>query len=298
MSDRGTDAWRDEVLAWVAETTGLRPTGEVEQRHRAWSTVLRIPTVEGTLWLKEPAPGMAHEVPLHALIAGLAPDAVTTPLAVDDRRLLLPDHGPSVRDTDADPSDAMTAALPRYARLQRALAAHLGDLRATTVPDATPHALADRYDEAVATIGGPGDDRRALVAGWAHELDGTTAPTVDHQDLHVGNVLVDGRFADWGDAVLAHPFASLLVALGSLRRTLQVGADDPAIARPRDAYLEVFADLAPHEELRRLAETACRAAVVARALTWRRGAAGDPRFVDTPREVLALVGDPDWLAGT
>ena len=114
-------------------------------------------------------------------------------------------------------------------------------------PSPTPprSALADRYDEAVATIGGPGDDRRALVAGWAHELDGTTAPTVDHQDLHVGNVLVDGRFADWGDAVLAHPFASLLVALGSLRRTLQVGADDPAITRPRDAYLEVFADLAP-----------------------------------------------------
>src|SRR4029079_14465677 len=102
MSDRGSDTWRDEVLAWVAETTGLRPTGEVEQRHRAWSTVLRIPTVEGPLWLKEPAPGMAHEVPLHALIARLAPDAVATPLAVDDRRLLLPDHAPTARATDAD----------------------------------------------------------------------------------------------------------------------------------------------------------------------------------------------------
>ena len=56
MSDRGTDAWRDEVLAWVAETTGLRPTGEVEQRHRAWSTVLRIPTVEDRSGSRSPRP--------------------------------------------------------------------------------------------------------------------------------------------------------------------------------------------------------------------------------------------------
>ena len=241
---------------------------------------------------------MAHEVALHALLARLAPDAVATPLAHDTRRLLLPDHGPSVRDTGADPVDAMTDALPRYARVQRAVADHLEETRATHVPDATPSALTARFDEAVATIGDPGADRRALVADWAKELQDTAAPTIDHQDLHVGNVLADGRFADWGDAVLAHPFASLLVALGSLRRTLAVAQDDPAITRPLDAYLDVFADLGPPRELRRLAETACRAAVVARALTWQRAAAGDPRFVGTPREVLALVGDPDWLTGT
>jgi hypothetical protein len=98
--------------------------------------------------------------------------------------------------------------------------------------------------------------------------------------------------------VLAHPFASLLVALGSLRRTLGVAVDDPAITRPRDAYLDVFADLGARDELRNLAETACRAAVIARALTWTRGPAADPRFAHAPRETLAALGDPDWLAGT
>ncbi|GAA4937606.1 hypothetical protein EV188_103619 [Actinomycetospora succinea] len=298
MTTRGTDAWRDEVLAWVADVTGLHPTGEVTQRHRAWSTVLRVPTADGPVWLKEPAPGMASEVGLHALLARLAPDAVATPLAVDveRHRLLLPDTGPSVRDDDPDPSDALTAALPRYADLQRRAAPHLAAMRDLGVPDATPPALPARYDEALATIGGHGD--RGRVRRWSHELDGTAPSTVDHQDLHVGNVLRDGRFADWGDAVLAHPFASLLVALGSLRRTLQVSATHPAITRPRDAYLEVFGDLGTREELRARAETACRAGVIARALTWQRGAAGDPRFTDTPREVLDLVGDPDWLAGT
>lgn len=298
MTSRGTPDWRDEVLAWVADVTGLRPTGEVTQRHRAWSTVLRVPTAAGPVWLKEPTPGMAPEVGLHALLARVAPDAVATPLAVDveRHRLLLPDTGPSLRDVGDDPSAAMTVALPRYAELQRRMAPHLDAMRDLGVPDATPAALPARYGEALATIGGPGE--RARVRRWSDELAGTAPGTVDHQDLHLGNVLRDGRFADWGDAVLAHPFASLLVALGALRRTLRVATDDPAITRPRDAYLEVFDDLGTPDELRSLAETACRAGLVARALTWQRGAAGDPRFADTPREVLDLVGDPDWLAGT
>jgi hypothetical protein len=297
VSERGTAAWRDEVLAWVTEATGLHPTGDVTQRHRAWSTVLRVPTAEGPVWLKEPCAAMAHEVGLHALLARLAPDAVATPLAVDDRRLLLPDTGPSVRDTGADPSAALTEALPRYARLQRAVSPHLDAMRDLGVPDATPPVLPARYTEAVAVIGA-GEGRRVEVAGWASVLAGTVASTVDHQDLHVGNVLLDGRFADWGDAVLAHPFASLLVALGSLRRTLQVATDDPAITRPRDAYLDVFTDHAPRDELGILAATACRAAVVARTLTWQRAAGGDPRFADAPRETLASLGADDWLAGT
>ncbi|MDD7968470.1 aminoglycoside phosphotransferase family protein [Actinomycetospora lemnae] len=298
MQERGTPGWRDEVLAWIADVTGSHPTGEVTQRHRAWSTVLRVPTADGPVWLKEPVAGMAAEVGLHALLARVAPDAVATPLAVDveRHRLLLPDTGPSVRDDGTDPSAALTAALPRYADLQRRLVPHLDAMAALGVPDATPPALPARYAEAVATIGGP--DRAAEVAAWADELAGTVPSSVDHQDLHIGNVLADGRFADWGDAVLAHPFASLLVALGSVRRLLAVDTTDPALTRPRDAYLEVFTDLAPHRELVRLTRTACRAAVVARALTWTRGASADPRFAHAPAETLAALGDPDWLAGT
>ncbi|MDD7933903.1 phosphotransferase [Actinomycetospora straminea] len=298
VQERGTPGWRDEVLAWIADVTGLRPVGEVTQRHRAWSTVLRVPTADGPVWLKEPVTGMAAEVGLHALLARVAPDAVATPLAVDveRHRLLLPDTGPSVRDDGSDPSAALTAALPRYADLQRRLAPHLAAMAALGVPDATPPALPARYAEAVATIGGP--DRTAEVRAWADELAGTVPSSLDHQDLHAGNVLADGRFADWGDAVLAHPFASLLVALGSLRRRLQVTTDDVAVTRPRDAYLEVFTDVAPRDRLVHLSRVACRAAVVARALTWTRGASADPRFVDAPRETLAALGDPDWLAGT
>ncbi len=228
------------------------------------------------------------------------------PLARDDARgwLLLPDGGPTLRDAPPERVAAgVTAALPVYAALQRAVAPARREVLDAGVPDASPAALPARFEEALAATGL--DDevarRRALVAGWARELadsPGADLVTVDHQDLHPGNVLAPTaahgpRFYDWGDAVLAHPFASLLVALGGLARTLGVGPDDAAVRAARDAYLDAFADLAGRDELVRTADVACRAAVVARALTWHRavGAAGpDHPFAAAPRQTLAVVG--------
>jgi hypothetical protein len=74
------------------------------------------------------------------------------------------------------------------------------------------------------------------------------------------------RFYDWGDSVVAHPFASMLLGLGMIRLQLKVAADDPAVTRPRDAYLEVFGDLASHGELVEELELACRVGKALRAL--------------------------------
>jgi hypothetical protein len=93
------------------------------------------------------------------------------------------------------------------------------------------------------------------------------------------------RFYDWGDSVVAHPFASMLVALGFVRDQL----GDDAVSRPRDAYLEVFSDLAPHGELVAEMELACRVAKIARVLTWARAVGG---HADEPLESLgALLAD-------
>ena len=93
---------------------------------------------------------------------------------------------------------------------------------------------------------------RERFGEWCARLEGAAVgASLDHNDLHYWNVFVDGsvRFYDWGDSVVAHPFASMLLGLGMLRRQLEVGADDPAVVRPRDAYLEVFRDLASRAEL-------------------------------------------------
>ncbi|NMO91968.1 phosphotransferase [Actinomycetospora sp. TBRC 11914] len=289
-----------EVLAWA--DAHVRRTGPPEARERPWSTVLRLPTADGPVWLKATTAAARAEVGLYRVLAARTPGAVLVPIARDDRRgwLLLPDGGPTLRDGPPERvADGVAAALRVYAALQRAVAPAWAEILAAGVPDASPAALPARFTEAVAATGLDDDvpRRRALVAHWAAVLadsPGADLVTVDHQDLHPGNVLTAGpRFYDWGDAVLAHPFASLLVALGGLARTLGVGPDDPAVLAARDAYLDVFADLAGHRELVRIAEIACRAAVVARALTWHRavGAAGpDHRFADAPRTTLATLG--------
>jgi hypothetical protein len=293
------------ALAWAAEH--VRPTGPPRARERPWSTVLRLPTADGPVWLKVTTAATRAEVGLYRVLAERAPEAVLVPLARDDERgwLLLPDGGPTLRDGPPEQVAAgVAAALPVYAALQRAVAPARDEIRDAGVPDASPTALPARFEEALAATGLDDDvpRRRALVAEWAARLSvapGSDIVTVDHQDLHPGNVLAPTaahgpRFYDWGDAVLAHPFASLLVALGGLARTLGVGPDDEAVLAARDAYLDGFVDLAGHDELVRTADLACRAAVVARALTWQRavGAAGpDHRFAHAPRATLAAVGN-------
>ena len=58
-------------------------------------------------------------------------------------------------------------------------------------------------------------------------------------------------------------------------------------------------DLAPHAELVATSVTACRAAIVARALVWHRaiGDLGpDHPFADAARATLATFGDPSPFA--
>lgn len=293
-------------LAWAGAHVPV--TGPPTARERPWATVLRLPTGDGPVWLKATAPAARAEVGLYGVLAARAPEAVLVPLARDEDRgwLLLPDGGPTVRDGAPERVAAAVAdAMPVHAALQRAVVPARAEMLAAGLPDASPAVLPERLEEALAVTGLDDDvpRRRALVARWAAELDGGPGAdlvTVDHQDLHPGNVLTatdehGPRFYDWGDAVLAHPFACLLVALGGLARTLGVGPDDPAVTTARDAYLDGFADLAGHDDLVRTATVACRAAVVARALTWHRavgGAVPEHRFAGAPRATLATLGNP------
>ena len=165
--------------------------------------------------------------------------------------------------------------------------------------------MADRYVAGHGTDG----DREALarldalrptVARWCARLAAAPGPaSVDHNDLHPQNILVrrrgrldPARFYDWGDAVLAHPFASLLYALGAVQGdALGVDVQHPATRRMRDAYLGEFADLGDPDELVETVALACRVGVIARALTWDR-AVHDRRGRPGGRGRRGLVAGP------
>ena len=328
-------AWLEAARSWLDEqlaAVGLERTGFIAQPHlRPWATALRVPTSSGTVWMKACGPGTAFEVRLYGLLADVVPARVLHPIAVDPDRgwMILPDGGSPLgeRVNGVELAGELEKILPLYAQMQRELTPHASRLLALGVKDMRPAVLPRRFAEAMEAArvysGRRGAEvREALwrvdalepdVLAWREQL--ATAPglpSIDHNDLHPWNILAGGytdpdgaRFYDWGDAVVAHPFASMLVALAVARDSALGGCadDDPRLLRLRDAYLEPFSDLAPHAELVETLELACRAGKIARALTWTRAIeALDPDVIDdewakAPFETMVSLPDVSYLGG-
>jgi Ser/Thr protein kinase RdoA (MazF antagonist) len=240
---------------------------------------------------------------------------------------VLPDGGTPLAEAarGAELIDAFEAALAQYGQLQRDLAPHVDSLLELGVSDMRAAIMPARFDEALEAVAryaersGDEADRATYrrVAGlrddfvaWCDQLlSAPGASSLDHNDLHTWNVFMDAgagnaRFYDWGDCVVAHPFASMLVALGFVQlNVLEVGVDDPQVLRLRDAYLEPFSDLAPHTELVEALELACRVGKAARALTWTRALSElppedvDDQWTGAPLESMASLLDDSYLGG-
>jgi hypothetical protein len=334
-SDHGTEvwssaSWRGAAVPWLDEhlaAAGIERIGEVEQPHlRPWATVLKVPTSVGPVWLKATAPATASEVWLYDLLQRVSPDHALKPIAADLDRgwVLLPDGGASLGETlsGGELADALTRALPEYGQLQRNLAPHADELLAMGLADMRPEVMPRRFDGALATAGdyvgrlGSDEDRETLArveglretyASWCKRLAlSPVAASLDHNDLHPWNILAgtDGRarFYDFGDGVVAHPFSSMLLGLGWFPLRLGIKPEERAFLHARDAYLEVFSDVAPHAELVETLELACRVGKVARALTWERAirelAEEGAEHADAPFETMGSLLDDSYLGRT
>jgi hypothetical protein len=286
----------DGLTAWVGEWCAARGLVVREAdpvRLMPWASVVCF-ELDGdprppVLWGKAVAPPMATELDLLPVLARLAPDAVLAPLALDRGRgyLLLPDGGPTV--SDVPPGIALPewrSAVTSYPRLQHLLAPHAAELLAAGAHDLRPDAAAD----AVEVLAGRDDLhdvgaehgltdvevrrlREVAVPGAravARLLADAAIPvSIQHDDLSPSNALLDGRWLDWGDAGVAHPFASLLTLLDG---TSGRPGGPSHVAALRALYLGVWAELTgvPVDRLEREAELAVLLAPVGRALAWLR----------------------------
>jgi hypothetical protein len=281
--------WRGEAHAWIDDQLtrlGRRRTGEVEQPHaRPWSTVMLVPTDEGPVWFKAAGSGTGYEVRLLEALAGWESPMILAPLAIDPERawILLPDAGTRLRDhlNGAAGVDEWLRILPAYASLQRWITPRATDLIALGVPDLRPALMPDRLRALIDdSRTGLGDTDLArmrqllpVYAEWCHALAaGGIAPTLQHDDLHDGNVFVGAGgdwIVDWGDSVIAHPFATLLATLRSIAsRDASLGRAD--LLRLRDAYLEPWTSDQPRAVLAETVQAVLRVGTVGRALAWQR----------------------------
>jgi hypothetical protein len=312
----GLKAWAQD---WFA-ARGLTVREADQVRAMPWGSVLCFelegPSGPVVVWGKTMSPPMAVEIDLLLVLASVVPGAVIEPLAFDrdNGYLLLPDGGPTV--ADLPPDDALPvwrAALEGYARLQYAVTPHAEELLAAGAADLRPAPAADFVAELAAHTdlqlldaphGLTRDERdrlREIAVPGARAAatllaDAQLSATIQHDDMSPSNALVEGRWLDWGDASIAHPFASLLTAL------------DHAAGRPggashvaalRSAYLGVWAELTGVgvDDLHREAELAVMLAPVGRILSWLR--AGPEALELYPGSItrwLRYLADCSWRA--
>ena len=289
-------AWLEPTLAWAdtgLASIGARRTAWTEPHSRAWSTVLRLETTEGVFWLKANADGTRHEAGLLATLAELDAPGTPRPVAADASLglTLMTDGGPTVRESHggATPLPALEQVLVDYASLQRATAAHVDAFLAIGLDDVRPARMPDLLTELIDQCSHAEGEHRLTVDDVARlrsvlpayvdacaELGASgIAPMLQHDDLHDANVLARGPvFIDWGDAVVGHPFSTMLATLNSAAYQHSLDRDDPSLHRLVDAYTEAWTDVADRATLRRLVMLAVRVGPLTRAMGWRRALLG------------------------
>ncbi len=244
-------AWLATAIAWVdekLEEAGRPRTGEPDQMHvRPWSTVIQIPTAEGTTYFKANTPELRHEALVALLLAQRVPDRVP-PLIADDLErgwMLMEDGGRRLREVIAEERDMARwdDILDGAADIARAMEPDVDELLAAGVPDLRLAALPDRYAALVEADDVEQRFRDAVprIREMAEELAsyGVTE-TLQHDDLHDGQVFVkDGRqlILDWGDAVISHPFFTLSVTLEGV---VAWGLDDVENAVDLDPLIDRY----------------------------------------------------------
>jgi hypothetical protein len=265
----------DDVREWLG-AAGVEPTGGIETVHdRPWSTVLRVPTRDGDLYLKQEAPLQAYEVPLTVALAERWPDRVPEVVAADTERawLLLRDAGTNIAESGN--VEAFPEALRLYGELQVGEVTHVDTFLGFGLRDLTLPVIADAYEPFFERDHGlePADVERLLelapkYRALCDELAAFELPaSIQHDDLHQWNVFVrDDRVAiyDWGDSSVAFPLWSWLKPL---RAALEYGIDPAPL---RDAYLAAWAEAAPAHDLERALDLALPTGQFAYALQIRR----------------------------
>jgi hypothetical protein len=206
-------AWAEQVL----DEQGRTVTGRQQQRCWNLSSIWRLDTDRGPVWLKEVPPFFAHEA---ALLRWLARPNTPVVLAAADQRMLLADiPGTDRYDADAAERAGMLAAL---LDIQTATTHRLPELLSLGVPDmrARPFSRnaealleqeADRLDPADRAV--LADLVDGLPKRFAALADCGIPDTLVHGDFHPGNVRSDGSapvIIDWTDSVVAHPVLDMV----------------------------------------------------------------------------------------
>ena len=194
-----------------------RVTGAVQQRTWNLSSIWRLHTSTGPVWLKEVPAFFAHEPAVLRWLAdnGHA-DRVPRVVAGDGGRMVL-EHVPG-EDLYGAGLDVRDAIGQEMHRVQVDASTEVDHLLHIGLPDRRPSALAPLLTRVATSAGTATTGLDTLLADLPARLarvqECGLPDTLVHGDLHPGNVRGDGAdpvvIIDWGDSVVGHPAFDIL----------------------------------------------------------------------------------------
>jgi Phosphotransferase enzyme family len=287
--------WSAQAEAWVSDTLAslsIDAQGPLTL-FAQWplSSILRIETSAGALYLKAVFSLFHHEPAVTEALTRTHPGRVPDVLAVDDVQgwmLMRELTGRALGDLE---SPQWSSGLRAAAEIQRAWIGRGDELLRLGAQDRTLAQLADQIGT-LAELSWSNDEERARVERAVPELrhrcrrlaELSIPETIVHGDLHPWNVREDrGRTVifDWSDACLAHPFFDLQTFVEHVD-------DERETAELVDRYLEAWTDAVPLGSLREAYELSRPLAQVHHAVSYVLiVAAFEPEdrwlFADEPR---------------
>jgi hypothetical protein len=291
--------WLKQVNEWIHTETSrqhISIIGPIEQPHiYPWSTVLHIPTNEGTLFFKATAAETLYETALTQALAGWYPHCMPEFVAVDTGRgwMMMRDGGEPLRASIRPTQDITpwTPIISLFSELQVDLAEHMSELLALRIPDWRLAHLPKLYAQLLTDtdslrLDKPGgltfeEFRRVqeLTPRFAQICDELAAfgipETLNHGDFHDGNVLVrNGRVTlfDWGDGCVTHPFVSLRTFFVSIENSLKLEdySFTPEMTALLHLYLEPWQRFSSKENLLAAYTLSRCVASIVKALAWHQ----------------------------
>lgn len=218
----------ETVAAWIERTTSGPARFARVLRNKLWGfTALFTTDGEPVVFKLAWPPLFPSAAAVHAVAHATAPDAVPALLAWEDRATQHWSLFAHVEGADARRSgaDAVFGAIDVVAGIQVDVALNLSaDLPA--VPAEAVSSLLMELDDLPPALVAELDEHRDQLARWGQELDALVPLSLDHVDLHLGNVLRTsaGGFVvlDWEEAVVSCPLFSF--------NRLRVDAADHGVA--------------------------------------------------------------------
>ncbi len=292
-------AWLKEAYEWIqaqAVKHNIQITGEIEQPHiYPWSTVLRVPTDQGTLFFKATAAETVHETALTQKLAEYYPTYLPKIIGAETSRgwMLMRDGGEALRASIRPSKDIKpwTPVIKLFSEVQLGCVEHVPELLALGIPDWRLVNLPKLYAKLLADADSVlVDQPKGLTSEeftFAQELASRFAKiceqlssfgipeTINHGDFHDGNVLIkDGHITlfDWGDGCIAHPFISLRTFFVSIENSLELDdyAFTPEMQGLLDIYLESWGKFASKEKLQEAYFLSRCVASIIKALMWHQ----------------------------